>query len=88
MSMYGVVKGELYQEKYKKKYSVLSVNREMYTVLWVFRVTPGGPRHFLRRGDTRGQESRFGESDHQRSVKRQLEPWYRGESALAYVGIK
>lgn len=72
----------------KKKYSVLSVNREMYTVLWVFRVTPGGPRHFLRRGDTRGQESRFGESDHQRSVKRQLEPWYRGESALAYVGIK
>lgn len=29
MSMYGVVKGELYQEKYKKKDSVLSVNREI-----------------------------------------------------------
>lgn len=31
MSMYGVVKGELYQEKYKKKKkdSVLSVNREI-----------------------------------------------------------
>lgn len=72
----------------KKKDSVLSVNREMYTVLWVFRVKPGGPRHFLRRDDTRGQESRFSESYHQRSVKRQLEPWCRGESALAYVGIK
>lgn len=53
MSMYGVVKEEIYQEKYKKKKdSVLSVNRETYTVLWVFRVKPGGPRHFLRRGDT------------------------------------
>lgn len=85
MSMYGVVKGELYQEKYKKD-SVLSVNRE--TVLWVFRVKPGGPRHFLRRGDTQGQDSRLSESYHQRSVKKQLEPWCRGESALALVGIK
>lgn len=49
--MYGVVKEELYQEK-KKKYCMISVNREMYTVLWEFRVKPGDLRQFLRRGDT------------------------------------